>query len=322
MPVTYNAVISGLGNIAWKFGATIDGDPLSHAAAYESHSRVALAGGCDPAQVSRAGFFEKHGGVVLEELEPLLERVRPDIVSVCSPTGLHFEQVKVCIEREVPMVWVEKPPAATCDQLRELVSLNEQRGGKTTVAVNYQRRYSGCYIRLKETLENRLMGEPRRISINYSRGLLVNGVHFVDLVFYLLGEDLRYTLNWVSNGGDSPSFVVTCENGVEIVVQGDALDYHNNEISVTFDNGRMSVLHGGETTRMEVRVENALFPGFHRLVETEENILAPAGLEGAFLHGLTDLIQASETSTDPRSPLRSSLSCQELIEQLFEWSGA
>ena len=319
MTERYSAALCGLGNISWKFATGPDDDPLSHAAVFQRDSRVKLVAGCAPSVPDREGFAGRFGLPVFEDLPEMLNEMRPDIVSICSPTEHHFEQIKACMVQKVPMVWVEKPPAQNSDELNELIALNKVCGNRSTVMVNYQRRYTGCYVQLKRLFDDESFGKPVRISINYSRGLSVNGVHFLDLIFFLLGEDVQYELSWVSTGRSkrSPSFVMTCANGVEVVVQGDDLEFHNNDISVTFERGRLSILYGGLESRTERCVENELFLGFYRLVEVPESVLAPAGSTGAFKVALDDLIHAHELGEEPAANLSSSLCSQILVDRCF-----
>ncbi|MFP4053773.1 MAG: Gfo/Idh/MocA family protein, partial [Phycisphaerae bacterium] len=111
------AVLVGLGNIAWRFGSDTGGDPLSHAAAFRQNPHTKLAGGCSPDPDDRAAFAEHFDLPAEESLEDLLGRAKPDVVSICSPQEHHFAQVMQCLEAGVKRIWLEKPPASSADEV-------------------------------------------------------------------------------------------------------------------------------------------------------------------------------------------------------------
>lgn len=311
----YSAALCGLGNIAWKFGSAGNAEALSHADAFVAHPQVELVAGCSPCDDDRKAFQGAHTLPVFEDLDDMLASSVPDIVSICSPTSFHFEQIKACLLAEVPMIWLEKPPSETSWELKELIELREARGCRSTVVVNYQRRYTDCYLRLKQAFNGKVLGRPVRVSVNYSRGLSVNGVHFLDQIFFLLGDAANYDVEWVSkkSRSASPSMVLRFGD-VEVVVQGDELGYHNNDISVTFEEGRLSVLYGGEETSEEERVENEVFPGFYRLRPSKSNLLGRGGFGNSFYLALEDLIRGHEGGEECASTLRTALKSQQLLE--------
>ncbi|MBU1042428.1 MAG: Gfo/Idh/MocA family oxidoreductase [Proteobacteria bacterium] len=318
MTARLTAALCGLGNISWRFGKDAEGDALCHAEAMLQHPGVRLAGGCDPDSSFRAEFTAHHGLRTFEGLAEMLGALNPHIVSICSPAALHLEHAQRCIEHGVPMIWLEKPPAGDCSQLRLLLDQQKAQGGRSTVLVNYQRRYTPCFVNLRDALRRQTMGRLVRIDVNYSRGLETNGSHLLDQVFFLLGEDLGYTLDWVSGASSAnPCCGLTTAQGVRIVIQGDELPYHNIDIRATCEGGRLSILHGGMTTEVERIREHECYPGFYRLAQEDASLLGPGGQLGAFSTALEDLIEAHRSGRQPISSLRSALSGQVLMERIL-----
>jgi predicted dehydrogenase len=97
----YRTALIGLGNIAWRLGADNPSSqpPLTHMVAFHSHAQGQVVGGFSPDQNDRNDFARKYQIDTCDRLDLLLDK-RPDIVSVCSPSQFHFEQVKACLERE------------------------------------------------------------------------------------------------------------------------------------------------------------------------------------------------------------------------------
>lgn len=319
-----NAAICGLGRIGWSFGRGAGGDALCHAAALAGHPDVRLAGGCDPAPENRRGFEAAHGGRTFAGLEEMLDALAPDLVSICSPTALHQEQTLACIRREVPMIWLEKPPAGDLAGLDRLLAEQAAHANRSVILVNYQRRYAACSLRLREAFRAHSLGRPVRLSMQYSRGLALNGVHLLDLAFLLAGDEAGCTLQWVdaSASTTSPSFGLRFADGLQAVFQGDELPYHNIDVSALCEDGRLSILHGGLTTLVERRVEHELYPGFHRLAPVDEDLLGPGGLEGSMARALADLLASSERGVAPQSNLATARRSQDILEQVLREAGA
>jgi predicted dehydrogenase len=321
MSDSLRAAISGLGNAAWRFDEQVRGEsqPLTHAAAYARSERAAIVAGCSPDERDRQDFGTRFEVPVFASFVEMLDATEVDIVSVCSPTEHHFEQVMACIDRAVPMIWLEKPPATSPQELDRLRA--GLQGRRSTVLVNYIRRYVPCYRRLRNLYREEFLGPCRLIRASYSRGLELNGSHILDMVFFIVGEERSYRLEWVGPGKDSPSFALAFEDGVTVLVEGLDLPYHCIDLSITCSQGRAAVLHGGMTTTVERRVEHELFPGFFRLAAAGDEDLAPAGFGACMDDALRDLIRASEQGRQPRSSLDTAAATQTLIEKVRAQQG-
>lgn len=86
-------------------------------------------------------------------LDDLLARRDIDAVVICTPTHLHFEQVRACRERGWPVL-CEKPLAETGARIEQLIS--EAQAGGPLLSVAYQRRGQPAYRTLRrEVLSGR-----------------------------------------------------------------------------------------------------------------------------------------------------------------------
>jgi predicted dehydrogenase len=326
MHQAYRAAMVGLGNIAWRFdGAQGAGQgSLSHAGAYVRNSRTILVGGYSPDAGERVAFQQAFGVSVYASLSDLLEHASPDIVSIASPSSWHFSQTLACLEKKVPMIWLEKPAAGSLQELDRLREISRQ--GCSTVVVNFQRRYCTAYDNLRRVYEEQRLGVCRLIQLNYSRGLEVNGVHILDMLFFVTGDQEQWHLEWVATGGDrdNPCFSLLLANGLRVMVAGLSLPYHCIDMALTCDQGRVSMLHGGMTPVVEERIEHELFPGFYRLRHTEDGSLGASGLAGSMAAALDDLLDAFEQRREPVSNLttaRASLALIEAVRARQGWAG-
>ena len=319
MSKKYRAALVGLGNIAWRFdqkngGAGIG---LTHASSYIKHDRVEIAGGCSPEQDDRESFEKLYQVQTFKTIEEMIQAVKPDIVSICTPAEHHYNQVMYCLEHAIPMIWLEKPPTTSLLDLDNLIQANGQPPRSSKIMVNYQRRFSKSYIDLQALYKNQTLGACRLIQINYSRGLETNGSHLLDILFFIVGPECEYRLEWVSNrSSKSPSFTLTFQENLSIIVSGLEVPYHNIDIILTFDLGRASVIYGGTVKRIESKIDNDIFPGFYRLAESNMAHINNEEIESSMAKALSDLIEASEDNREPRSNLVTARRTQKLMEEI------
>lgn len=315
----YKSVIIGLGDIAWKYDKklTLSNNDLilTHASAYQRHKDTILVGGCSPSKHDCAYFEQQYDVPAYNNIDELF-RLDPDIVSICSPPNFHFDHAMKCIKAGIPMIWLEKPPASSVEEIDQLLEEINASGSNNKVLVNYQRRYTGCYNDFKKIYKNNYLGTCRSIHITYSKGLELNGIHVLDILFYIL-QDMEYFLEWVSDPySKNPSFVITFENALKAYVEGIDLTYHCIDIALTFDSGRASILHGGMTPVLEKKVENECYPGFYRLEISSDNYLGNGGPGSCMQEALNDLIISYDQNKEPISNLLSARKSQVLINQV------
>ena len=96
-----------------------------HAEGYAKLEGVELVGVVGKRPEKAALFAERWNTRALESLETLLD-LRPDAVSLCTPTEFHAEQAQRFIEAGVPVL-VEKPLTETDAEANDLVNLAESR---------------------------------------------------------------------------------------------------------------------------------------------------------------------------------------------------
>ena len=138
------------------------------------------------------------------------ERPDIDIVTIATPSGMHYEHTMDIISRYTKNIIVEKPTFMRPDQMRDAYELAEQKG--TKIFAVYQNRYNKAVQYVKNAISNGLLGEIRMASVRmrwcrpqryYDRdpwrgtwshdgGALTNqGVHYLDILRYLGGEVKR-----------------------------------------------------------------------------------------------------------------------------------
>jgi len=316
----YKSVLIGLGNIAWKMGRdSISGSSLSHAEAFRQNRKAILTAGYSPDVDELHQFSSSLSVTGYNNLEEMLIQEKPDIVSICSPYEFHAEQLEVCFNYKVPMIWLEKPAASSVSEIEKLEILRKKIPRPSTVLVNFQRRYTESYQKLKQLLNSNVYGRTLSVEVRYSRGLVINGSHMMDMLAYLFPQS-SFGLLWVERNAqsDNPDFVVQIEDGLIAHVSGIEVNYHNIDIIITCEKGRLSILHGGMSTRVEEVEENSMFAGFYRLNDKQSGELGMLGFSHAFDRALEDLITSYESECQPSSNLESAIIGQILVEKVLQ----
>lgn len=138
-------------------------------------------------------------------LEDLLKNSNIDIVSLCTPSGLHAEQAITAIENGVNVI-TEKPMATNLRDGFQMVAAAQQH--KKKLFVVKQNRFNPSVLELKRAIEAKRFGKIHYVNVNvfwtrpqeyydladwrgtweFDGGALMNQAsHYVDLMDWLIG---------------------------------------------------------------------------------------------------------------------------------------
>jgi predicted dehydrogenase len=139
-----------------------------------------------------------------EEFDELLEKEKPDVVSVCLPNDLHAEFSVRALEAGCHVL-CEKPLATSAADARRAVDCAKERGLRLAVNLSYRFRPQSAYLKalaergvfgevyFAHTVWHRRRGVPRGTGWFYDKrraggGPLIDlGVHRLDLAWWLMG---------------------------------------------------------------------------------------------------------------------------------------
>ncbi|MBN2559275.1 MAG: Gfo/Idh/MocA family oxidoreductase [Clostridia bacterium] len=129
-----------------------------------------------------------------------------DIVNICTPNHLHYDQLKKAIDKG-KHIYCDKPLAANAAQAAEIAALAMKKGITAQVAFNY--RFLPATIRARQLIEEGRIGKPIcfraaylhsgsvdpkkpagwKLMKEFGGGVIADlGSHVVDLIYHLLGE--------------------------------------------------------------------------------------------------------------------------------------
>jgi UDP-N-acetyl-2-amino-2-deoxyglucuronate dehydrogenase len=178
-----------------------------HAKSIAAIDNIYLAGVADVNKEKREEFAERYGTRSFDSYEQMLESKDVDVVSICTPSGLHAP-LAIQAAKAGKHIIVEKPMALTVKEADDMIEACEQNNVKLTVIS--QLRFSEATTRLKAAINEGLLGKllVGTLSMKYFRsqeyydqstwrgtwkmdggGALINqGIHGVDLFQYMLGD--------------------------------------------------------------------------------------------------------------------------------------
>lgn len=225
-----------------------------HVRNYHQSSLATLVGISDanPGTAKRIG--ERHKVPFYEDYRQLLEKEKPEAVSIAVPTEAHFEVVKGALQAGCHVL-VEKPIAATVEQGKAMVKMALDE--KCVLRVGHIERFNPAIIKLKEILQTGILGNifqihARRLGpfpphIRDVGVVLDLAVHDLDIMRYLTDSEVTRLYSETSQvqhakHEDIFSGTIRFANNVLGVLQ---LNWHTpkktREISVIGENGMLEV---------------------------------------------------------------------------------
>lgn len=192
----YKFALVGCGRIAVRHGELLTG-PVNGA------SLVAV---CDIDPDKARSFGEKHNVPWFTNMDEMMTKADPDVVSVLTPSGLHCEHVLRLAPYGKHIV-VEKPMALTLDDADAMISACDNYGCRLFVVK--QNRFNVPVVKLREAVESNrfgklVMGTVRvrwcrpqayydqdawRGTWEFDGGVLTNQAsHHVDLLEWMMGD--------------------------------------------------------------------------------------------------------------------------------------
>jgi predicted dehydrogenase len=183
----FTAAVVGLGRIGqgYDYNESGSGVILTHALAYHRHRGFDLVAGVDSDGNERRRFEKKFEKPAYKTASEMFRKVEPQVISICTPTVNHFDVFCAVMKRKPAAVFCEKPLAANLGQGKKM--LRTLRAGTTLCAVNYMRRFEPGILELKRHIDGGRIGKIYKGIVWYSKGLVNNASHFIDLLIFLLG---------------------------------------------------------------------------------------------------------------------------------------
>jgi predicted dehydrogenase len=173
------------------------GRAKGHAEAYLKVPGIQLAAVTDVDRARADKFAADYGAPAYYDAAEMLEKVKPEVVSVVTRAKDRCEVVTQCAEHRVRAVNAEKPMAITLEEADQMVAACRNSG--TALTISHQMRYCPEFERGKEAIESGEIGEVYFLRGVCYGNLMNQGTHVIDMLRWFMG-DAR--VSWVMAQAD------------------------------------------------------------------------------------------------------------------------
>ena len=127
-----------------------------HVPEYAALENVELVAFVDPIIERAEEYANIHGGKAFSDYKEMLEQVKPDAVSVCTPNYLHAPMT-IDAANAGAHVLVEKPMAVTDEEAAAMIEAANKNG--VHLMVGHNQRFMPPHVKAKEILKSGVLGK-------------------------------------------------------------------------------------------------------------------------------------------------------------------
>ena len=267
--------VIGLGQIGQGYDYDLDPQEyiLSHCQAIQTHPSFELLAGVDISKKNRQRFEKKFNVSAFNSISDL-QAFSLDLLVISTPTDHHLETVKEVVSMLSPkMILIEKPLSYNFKEAKEIVSISKD----TCIAVNYIREYEPSHREFCEKLANQLIGNEIKAICWYSKGIMNNGSHFIQLLSNFMGE--LEDINLISDekqiwkGIDpEPTLELNYQNGRAYFIPTDEECFTLFEMELIGAKGKVKYYNGGTHYDWWEVVDDPIIDNYRKLETNPKKI--------------------------------------------------
>lgn len=315
----YKAGIIGCGDIGFLFDHKRKSEgALTHFKAFGNSRHFRLAA-VSERKISTAKLIEKNYGVpAYTDYIKMLDENNFDVISVATNDESHPEILRELVKYKPKLVFCEKPLALNSGEVKKIISLYKKTG--IHLQVNYTRRFLDEFHQTGNDIRSGKLGEIESATFYYSRGLIHNASHYLDLVSWYFGSKENHIIKisekkGISKDDNTVSFNMNYKNGTEIRFIGlNPSKLSFAEIDFVGTKGRIKINYRNEKEKYTV-VKNNFYRGYtiYKLTECK-----PVRFHNALPNAVENIYNVLEGKGESASPAENSLKIFELINRVKE----
>lgn len=263
-------LIVGAGRIGALFDTPNDALILSHAHACSVCDHIENYAFCDvdPDALKKACVRWNVEG--FGSLSDAMCKFKPDIIIVCAPDKYHYVTLKELIRWKPRLVICEKPLTHDLTLTSEIVGLYDQN--KIPLQVNFSRRFDTFVQKVRTEIREGKYGNVFNASCVYTKGILHNGSHAIDLLRFLLGKIDQIVVHSHFIDYDQNDRISDCWFKQELCPSTHLIAARENSYSIfeydfVFEKGRLRFDNFGFRYHFSAVQNDPLFSGYSALTE-------------------------------------------------------
>lgn len=216
-----------------------------------------------------SSFFKIKKVTAYTDIDEMLENEDIDIVSILTPSGLHYEHSIKCLKKK-KHVLVEKPMAMNINEANEMNKIADLN--KVKLGVCFQKRYNKSIVKLKKAIDEGRFGkifvinartywsrdesyyksDAWRGTKQYDGGTLMNqSIHVIDIVTWLVGSNI-VEFNSVIENYNHPYNEVEDYASIQIVFENGLISNIESTVNIVDDNYSETITVIGEKGFVEI----------------------------------------------------------------------
>ncbi len=264
----YRAVIVGAGRIASGFDTPSSQHVLTFAHALTKNSRVKLCGIMDINEVQGKKEARKWKTPFYADMNVMCDALKPDIVIIATPDATHLKILAQLLKKHPGIIICEKPVVSKQQDMEKAKILAEKNS--VPIIVNFRRQFDETVADIRDRLSRGEYGSVLSANCLYTKGVLHNGTHMIDLARYFFGEMISASAHFRVNdfplGAPSLGGVATFERCPQFYfMNGDERHFSVFEFEILTAKKRIRFTDEGLLCSMQDVVPDSLYKGYYVL---------------------------------------------------------
>jgi len=284
-------VIIGAGQIACGYDSITDLSILTHCHAIKKLVQFELIGIFDVNIDLLESVSKKWNIKTFNDFDVLMKE-SPDVVVIAVNNSFHEYYLEKLLQYNLKLVLCEKPLTNDSESGKKIIAL--YKNSTTNLAVCYQRRYDDDINLIRDNFKSGNLGNFINGVVIYSKGILHNGSHAIDILRYIFGEvkiatSFDYKIDYSIDDPTVSAFLQF--NDARITLISSDEKFHSLfEIDLIFEKGRYRLYDSGFKIDIFNVIQDPFFKGYTslNLVDSRNSTLNYALLN--LWQGVSDFI--------------------------------
>jgi len=266
----HKSLIVGLGQIGMGYDLELSNEKyiLTHSSALHNNPLFDLVAGIDILDYNRRTFEKEFKKPTFNNIKTTSHISNIDIITISVPTEEHYNAVNDTLSFLSPkLVLLEKPISFSLSESRKTIKLCSDKN--INVAVNYIREYEPIHRELFEKINKGKLGFPLKIVCWYSKGIMNNGSHFIQLLSNFMGD--INGINVINRGRKldnmdiEPALELSYERGEAFFLPLMDENFSIFEMEVFGPKGKIKYYNHGSHYELWDVSEDSIYPNYQKL---------------------------------------------------------
>lgn len=312
------AAIVGLGQIGMGYDYSETGDKLilSHASAFRNHTGYELIAGVDPDKTRRKLFEDKYSCVSYDNISAMMNNVEPCIISICVPTIYHYQIFLELIKYNPKAVICEKPLSQSLDYACRMKQIALDKG--CILFVNYMRSYGPSIKDIKKLIDRGEIGNVYKTIVWYSKGMMNNASHYIDLCMRLFGEPKKVEIiskgRQISEYDSEPDCKISFDGVDAVFLAFKDECFSVGDMWIMGEKGVIEHRDGGHKISLYKIGSDKIYPNY--MVLDSNAISIPSDMDRYQYHVVDTLYKCLEIGETHNLPTDNSISIHKVMEKI------